>query len=122
MVDPHESSKAANAREELIIEQKIINSLHNFKLNEFSSVLTLKMIDKNRIIEGSSNIKLNRNQILRWIVDRYFENEFGIKLNADVGDEIENYHEIPNESYCRLMWRGSDGQLILNKIKLSLTH
>lgn len=68
------------------MEQKIINSLHNFKLNEFSSVLTLKMIDKNRIIEGSSNIKLNRNQILRWIVDRHFENEFGIKLNADVGD------------------------------------
>jgi hypothetical protein len=51
-----------------------MNVIHNFTLNEFCSLLTLKMSDKNRIIEGSSNIKLGRNQILRWIVDRYFEN------------------------------------------------
>lgn len=55
-----------------MIEHSILDSLHNFRLSEFSSVLTLKMIDRSRIIEGSSNIKLSRNQILRWIVDRHF--------------------------------------------------
>lgn len=69
-----ETSKQNVNREELIIEQKIINLMHNYKLNEFSSVLSVKMIDKNRIIEGTSNIKLNRYQILRWICERHFEN------------------------------------------------
>lgn len=54
------------------MEQRIMDVMHNFILNDFSSVLTLKIGDKNRIIESSSNIKLTRNQILRWIVDRYF--------------------------------------------------
>lgn len=77
--------------------------MHNYKLNEFSSVLSVKMIDKNRIIEGTSNIKLNRYQILRWICERHFENEFGIKLRGELGDEIENYAEEVRESYCSLM-------------------
>lgn len=61
------------------------------KINEFSSLLSLKIMNGNRIIEESSNLRLSINQILRWIVDRYFENKFRIRLKGELGDEIENY-------------------------------
>ena len=61
-----------NSRDETMMEAKIYDTLHNMKINEFSSLLSLKIIDGNRIVEESSNLKLSINQILRWVVDRYF--------------------------------------------------
>jgi hypothetical protein len=39
-------------------------------------------------VEESNNLRLNNNQIFRWIVDRYFESKYRIKLKEELGDEI----------------------------------
>lgn len=52
-------------------------------------MLCLKLRDDYRLIEETNNLRLNNNQIFRWIVDRYFENKYKIKLRECLGDEIE---------------------------------
>ena len=46
--------------------------IHEMNIAGFPSVLSLKITEESRIIEDNSNLRLTTNQILRWIVDRYF--------------------------------------------------
>ena len=86
-----------------MMEAKVFDILHTIKINNFSSFLCLKIVDGNRIIEESSNLRLSVNQILRWVVDRHFENQYHIRLKGELGDEIENYTEPTEEQYCKIM-------------------
>jgi hypothetical protein len=85
------------------MEQRVIGAMHNFRLNEFGSVLSLIVSDGSRVTERASNIKLGRCQILRWVVDRHFENAFALKLSGEIGDEIENYQRPLRHANCALI-------------------
>ena len=97
------SSQKNNGRDEIMLETKILDTLHTIKINDFASILSLKIVDGKRIIEESSNLRLSVNQILRWVADRHFENQYRIRLRSDLGDEIENLSEIKEQSYCNIM-------------------
>lgn len=45
------SSQKNNGRDEIMMETKILDTLHSIKINDFSSILSLKIVDGKRIIE-----------------------------------------------------------------------